>query len=102
MIMPPETKSHPNELSYIACAEVSDTSGQPEGMVTRTEAPGKFAKFTHKGKLSTLGRTYEYIYTKWLPASGMKHRPSADVEVYDQRFKLDMDDSEFDILIPVA
>jgi AraC family transcriptional regulator len=101
MIMPPETKSHPNELFYMAAAEVSDTTGQPPGLISRTLPAGKYAKFTHKGKLNTLGDTYNFIFSKWLPSSGMQHRPAADIEAYDHRFKLDSDDSEFDIYIPV-
>jgi AraC family transcriptional regulator len=80
---------------------VSDVAGQPEGMVSRVAPAGKYAKFVHKGKLNTLAHTYGFIHTNWFPSSGKQRRPAPEIEVYDERFKMDSDDSEFDILIPV-
>ena len=90
------------EFEYIAATEVSDDKNIPEGMVYREVPEYKYAVFTHHGKLDTLGETYEYIYNTWLPQSGLKVHPDKyDMELYDERFIPDSDDSAFDIYIAI-
>lgn len=90
------------EFEYVAATEVSDDKNIPEGMVYREVPEYKYAVFTHHGKLDRLGETYEYIYNTWLPQSGLKVHPDHyDMELYDQRFNPDSDDSEFDIYIAI-
>jgi predicted transcriptional regulator YdeE len=53
--------------------------------------------------LENLGETYEYIYQTWLPQSGMEVHPSRyDMEVYDDRFIPNSDESAFDIYVALA
>ena len=90
------------EFEYVACFQVSEVSQLPEGMVVREIPAYKFAVFTHKGKLDKLGETYEYIYQTWLPQSGLALHPDKfDMELYDDRFMPNSDESEFDILVAV-
>jgi AraC family transcriptional regulator len=89
------------EMFYIACVEVKNFDSVPKGMIHRTIPAGRFAVFAHHGKLDKLGQTMEAIYKEWLPKSGMKRRPAADVELYDERFDPHSDRSEFDIMIPI-
>jgi AraC family transcriptional regulator len=90
------------EFEYIAATEVKDDKNIPEGMVYREVPEYKYAVFTHHGKLDTLGETYEYIYNTWLPQSGLKVHPDKyDMELYDDRFIPDSDDSAFDIYIAI-
>lgn len=89
------------ELFYVACVTVRADAQPPAGMIRQAIPAGKYAVFTHHGKLDTLGKTMHDIYAVWLPQSGMQRRHAPDIEVYDQRFKLDSDDSEFDICLPV-
>ena len=71
-------------------------------MVIREIPAYKYAVFTHHGKLDTLHDTYKYIYETWFPQSGLElTSPHFDMEVYDNRFKLESDKSEFDIYIAV-
>jgi AraC family transcriptional regulator len=42
-----------------------------------------------------------YIYGSWLARSGEELRDAPEIEVYDERFILDSDDSELDIYIPI-
>jgi AraC family transcriptional regulator len=73
----------------------------PQGMTTKVVPAYKYAVFTHKGALNTLGDTYDYIYGTWLPKSGMSFGDADDFELYDGRFKMGAPDSEMDIYIPV-
>ncbi len=98
---PTESKSHPDEMFYIACTEVTKIDSLPPGMIQRVVPAGKYASFTHQGKLDGLERTMIYIYQSWLPKSGVKLRKAPHLELYDQRFIPGSDRSEFDILLPV-
>ena len=90
------------EFEYVACYEVTDASDIPEGMVVRQIPAYKFAVFTHKGKVHNLGETYQYIYETWLPQADVELHPDKfDMELYDNRFNPDSDESEFDILMAV-
>jgi AraC family transcriptional regulator len=97
----PESKSHNDELFYIACAEVSDFDSVPPGMIHRVIPAGRYACFTHKGKLDRLEHTMNFIYGSWLPKSEVQLRDAPHLELYDRRFIPDSDKSEFDILLPI-
>jgi AraC family transcriptional regulator len=47
---------------------------------------GKFAVFTHKGKLDTLHMTYEFIWGTWVLCFGYEIDLRDDFEFYDERF----------------
>jgi AraC family transcriptional regulator len=96
-----EGKSHPDEMFYVACTEVTKIDSLPAGMIQRVVPAGKYASFTHQGKLDGLERTMIYIYQLWLPKSGVKLRKGPHLELYDQRFIPGSDRSEFDILLPI-
>ena len=83
-------------------AETLDNETMPAGMVYREVPEYKYAVFTHHGKLDHLGETYEYIYNTWLPQSGLEVHPDKfDMELYDERFIPDSDDSAFDIYVAI-
>jgi AraC family transcriptional regulator len=96
-----ESKSHSDEMFYIACAEVKRIDSVPSGMVHRVVPAGQYAAFTHKGKLDGLEQTMTYIYRTWLPKSGVQLRKAPHVELYDERFVPGADTSAFDILLPI-
>jgi predicted transcriptional regulator YdeE/DNA-binding transcriptional MerR regulator len=90
------------EFEYVACYSVEPGTQVPEGMAMRQIPEYKYAVFTHKGKPHNLGETYRYIYETWLPQSGVElHADKFDMELYDQRFIPNSDESEFDILVAV-
>jgi AraC family transcriptional regulator len=79
-----------------------DKKNIPEGMTYKVVPAHRYAKFTHKGTLSKIMDTYNYIYVIWLPQSGYEYDPAAcGLEWFDERFKLDEADSEFDIYVPI-
>jgi AraC family transcriptional regulator len=92
-----------NDFTYVACFEVSDASNLPDGMVTCTIPGHTYAVFTHKGDLSTLGATFDYIYKTWLPTSGKERDFTAPfLELYGEDFKgADSDESIMEIWIPI-
>ena len=89
------------DFSYIAGVEVDSFDQLPAGMITRTLPASKYAVFTHKGPLSALSTTYENVFTKWIPASGLQPDANFAFEYYDERFNANSDNSEVDIYVPV-
>jgi AraC family transcriptional regulator len=98
---PEAERSHPHELQYIAAVAVNSTANIPPGMTSRTIPAGKFAVFTHRGPINRIGDTCYEIYRVWLPQSAWQHAGIADVEVYDERFSPDGEDSVMEYWISV-
>ena len=101
-MLPAAAKKHRDELFYFACCEVTAFGALPAGMEQRTIAAGRYASFTHVGSLGRLGETMRYIYGVWLPQSGIKLREVPHVELYDRRFAINSETSEFDMLLPIV
>ncbi len=81
---------------------VNSTADIPEGMTYKVIPAHMYAKFVHTGPISTIMKTYNYIWEEWLPNSEYEYDYEAcGVEWYDERFKLEEEDSEFDIYIPI-
>jgi AraC family transcriptional regulator len=90
------------ESSHFIGAAVSSLAEVPEGMQTKILNGGKYAIFTHKGRLDTLSMTYEYIWGTWVLCSGYEIDQRDDFEFYDERFLgPDQEASEFDIYVPL-
>lgn len=86
---------------YIAGRPVSSLSEVPQGMVAVKIPKRKYAKFTHKGQLTNLPHTVNYIWGTWLPKSEFKHANSPDFELYDERFDVKTLSGEIDIFVPI-
>jgi predicted transcriptional regulator YdeE/DNA-binding transcriptional MerR regulator len=90
------------EFEYVAGVEVDSPEAKvPNGMVMRHIPARKYAVFTHHGKLNKLGETYAYIYDTWLPQSGLKLDSMFDMELYNDDFILDSDESKLYIYVAV-
>lgn len=89
------------ELDYLAGKPVTDTDNIPEGMVALELPGGLYARFTHTGPLSEIRTTMSRIYTEWAPQSGCEFDQRPDLEVYDHRFRPDLGQTTFDVLVPV-
>lgn len=82
--------------------EVIGFENMPQGIITKTIAPGKYAVFTHHGSLSNLRKTYEYIWGTWIPGCAEQVDNREDFEVYDLRYLgYDHPNTQFDIYIPL-
>ncbi len=101
MLPQSEPKSDPAEMFYIACTPVATFDDVPASLLRRVIPAGRYARFTHKGRLTTLGATMHFIYREWLPQSKLQLRHAPHLEWYDRRFNAESDQSEFDILLPI-
>lgn len=82
--------------------EVLDFSYIPVGMDVKHLEMGRYAVFTHRGKLMNLQMTYDYIWGTWIPYSGYELDMRDDFEYYDERYLgQDNESSEMDIYIPI-
>ncbi len=93
--------SEESEFEYIAGMEVSSFDDIPEGMLSYEVPAQRYAVFTHKGSLETLGDTYNAIYSDWFSKNDYEFKAGAEFELYDERFKFGADDSEMDIYVPI-
>ncbi|OZB96199.1 GyrI-like domain-containing protein [Paenibacillus sp. XY044] len=87
-----------NEHGYLAGVQVDEWSEPPEGMYSYEIPAGRFAGMTHKGPVSRINETFEMI-VNWLSAN---HHETWDIicfEVYDDRYKGEAEESEFDIYV---
>lgn len=82
--------------------EIPENYSIPKDMQVKHLYGGKYAKFTHKGRVDTLIQTYHYIWGVWFPKSGFELADRDDFECYTERFTgMDQEDSEIDIYFPV-
>lgn len=89
-------------FTEVAGIEVSSFDGVPEGVVTKVLKAGRYAVFTHRGSLSMLRRTFDYIWGTWFLTTREEVDGREDFELYDERFLgYDHPDSEVDLYIPV-
>lgn len=90
-----------DSFTYVCCKDVENFDFVPEGMVAKVVPSSRYAVFTHKGSVESLGETYDYIYGSWLPKSGYEiNGIKYDFELYDERFD-NSSSSEMDIYIPI-
>jgi len=90
-----------SSFEYVAGFPVTKVEDVPEGFVVRDVPEYTYAVFAHKGDLSSLGKTYEYIYECWLPQSGYQLADRIDFEYYNEEFKNFAPDSVFYIYVPI-
>lgn len=97
----PDEEHSDGSFEYVAGFPVTKVEDVPEGFVVRDVPEYTYAVFAHKGDLTSLGKTYEYIYECWLPQSGYQLADRIDFEYYDEEFKDFAPDSVFYIYVPV-
>ncbi len=90
------------DFEYVAGADVTELKDIPEGMVGREVEDGKYAVFTHKGALSDLKETYNYIYGKWIQSGEYEIAGLYDFEFYNEKFDPSgSESSELYIYVPI-
>lgn len=89
-------------FKYLAGIQISKTSALPKGMTDYKVAKQTYAVFPHKGKMDKIKITYEEIYKKLIPASGYNATNAPVLELYNQEFKINDEQSVMYIYIPVA
>lgn len=84
-----------------AAVEVPDFDFVPDGMSAHTITGGLYAVFRHNGPASEGRASFEYIFRRWLPASGYEVDQREHFEILGDQYKNNEPDSEEDIWIPV-
>ncbi len=88
-------------FSYVCCAAVENFDFIPRGMTTRELPEQLYAKFIHKGPISSLDKTLKYIWGSWLPKSNFDYVEKPDFELYPPNYNLMAPSSEMALHIPI-
>ncbi|MFO1389832.1 GyrI-like domain-containing protein [Cellvibrio sp.] len=67
-----ENKS--GELYYMAGCEVREFTDLPADLSPLIVPANRYAVFTHEAHVSEIRNTIDYIFDRWLPTSGVKHK----------------------------
>lgn len=89
-------------FSEIAGIEVGNFMNIPDSLIRKIIPGGRYAVFTHKGTVSALLKTYDYIWGSWVLFTKETLDEREDFEIYDERFLgADNISSQIDIYIPI-
>ena len=95
------TNFNPNtEFEKWATIEVMDFDTVPNEMETIILIGGLYAVFLHKGS-NTDNKTFQYIFTTWLPNSDYLLDERPHFEILGEKYKNGESDSEEEIWIPI-
>jgi len=89
-----------NTFDKWATVEVSNYDTIPAGMQT-LPFEGQYAVFLHTGPATEAARAYNYIFLKWLPASGYALDNRPHFAIMGDKYKPNDASSEEEIWIPV-
>ena len=102
-----DNMTEPNTFDETVAYEVSEFANIPEGMITKIIPKQKYLVFTHVGAIvgkngeQFLSKTYENIYGKIIPTLEFEIDSTFNFELYDDRFSHALENSEFDIYVPI-
>ncbi|WP_290759775.1 AraC family transcriptional regulator [Anaerostipes sp.] len=96
------TKEGDTEFSVLVGSPVSNFKNLPQTLEQKILSPGKYAVFTHRGSLSKLLISYQYIYGTWLPSAKEELDSRDDFELYERKVcSVDDPDNEVKIFIAI-
>lgn len=95
-----------NERYFYLSAIPFEGKKLPDHFIVKNIPVGKYAVYSHQGKLNAIKDTFTHIYKNELPPSGLKPVANSSVdfivfEKYDKRFHWNQSNSIIDIYIPV-
>ncbi len=88
-------------MDYLCGVEVSDFSALPGEFSRLRIAAHRYAVFSHREHVSTVRRTWNTIWNKWLPASGHLPADAPNFERYDEKFDPVSGMGGFEIWLPL-
>lgn len=89
-------------IFYMAATEVEAPDSMNPALVVKTIPASKYARFIHKGCLSDLYLTLDYIYHTWLSKSGKSLAYPLEIVCYGQDFRSpETEEAEREIYVPV-
>jgi AraC family transcriptional regulator len=89
------------EFQKWALVEVKDFGDLPDDIETFNLPGGLYAVFLHRGPASEGPKTFQYIFTKWLPRSLYVLDDRPHFEILGEKYKNEAPDSEEEIWVPV-
>ncbi|MCE9605257.1 MAG: GyrI-like domain-containing protein [Planctomycetia bacterium] len=88
-------------FDYLCGVEVEPNSELPDGL-TRIRIPKqRYAVFTHRGNVSGIAATFDYIWNQWFPSSGCLSVETPCVECYSEDFDAASGRGSIEIWIPI-
>jgi AraC family transcriptional regulator len=88
-------------FDYIAGVEVTDFSDLPTGFSRVRIGAQKYVVFAHREHISTIRRTINTIWSKWLPESGHEVADAPSFERYGEEFNPQTGMGGLEIWIPI-
>ena len=73
-------------FDYLCGVEVADFSALPDELSRVRIGAQRYAVFTHREHISTIRRTWNTIWNKWLPESGHAPADAPNFERYSEQF----------------
>lgn len=96
------TFTEESDYFVIAGLKVNSTADVPPGMLSRRIPAGRFAVFTHTGPITTLHRTYKYIWGTWADNKKYAVDERSDFEIYTEDYPGPYsEDGQIKIHIPI-
>jgi len=90
------------QFDYLTAVEVSCDDGLPEGLTSLRLEPRPYAVFAHTQHVSSLPRTIETIWSKWVPDCGLKvAQQAACLERYTSEFDASTGMGGLEIWVPL-
>jgi AraC family transcriptional regulator len=88
-------------FDYICGVEVSDFSRVPPDWYRARIPEHRYAVFSHRDHISTIRRTWNTIWNKWLPESGHEVADAPDFERYGEDFDSATGTGSVEIWVPI-
>jgi AraC family transcriptional regulator len=88
-------------FDYIAGVQVRDFSDLPAAFSRVRIGPQKYAVFAHRDHISTIRRTINTIWSKWLPQSGHEVADAPNFERYGEEFDPQTGMGGLEIWVPI-
>jgi predicted transcriptional regulator YdeE len=88
-------------FDYLTGVEVTDTRSLPAGFTHLTLEPQRYAVFSHREHVSSIPKTIETIWTKWLPDASLKAAEAPCFERYTEEFNPQTGTGGIEIWVPI-
>ena len=90
-----------DDFEYMTALEVESFEGLPTDMGRMRVPPQQYAVFYHDDHVSTIGSSWQRIWSEWLPSSGYEDAVTPAFELYDRRFDPETGNGGCEIWFPV-
>lgn len=75
-----------SDFQYLAGVAIADAALLPADLTSVVLPAGRYAVFQHSGHVSTMARTLDTIWSKWVPKCGLNISPGPCFERYTTEF----------------